>query len=117
MSSNTPSATAGDTGGASIFIPPPTPEEPEVILGRRLRSDAEPKAAPTPLPRVLSRAHQALRETEAAILQEWEALETKHQRLGDWRTQLEERTKAMSRQFASEQFKLEREHEDYKKDL
>jgi hypothetical protein len=27
---------------------------------------------------VLSRAHQALHETEAAILQEWEALEVEH---------------------------------------
>jgi hypothetical protein len=35
---------------------------------------------------VLSRAHQALRETEAAILREWEALETEYQRLGEWRT-------------------------------
>jgi hypothetical protein len=83
MSSNTPSATAGDAGGASSSIPPPTPEEPEVILGRRLRSGAEPEAALTPLPRVLSRAHQALRETKAAILREWEALATEHQCLGD----------------------------------
>jgi hypothetical protein len=117
MSSNTPSAMAGDAGGASSSIPPPTPEEPEVILGRRLRSSVEPEVAPTPLPRVLSRAHQALRETEAAILQEWEALETEHQHHGDWRTQLDERTKAASRQFASERSDLEREHEDYKEDL
>jgi hypothetical protein len=72
------------------LIPPPTPEETEVIFGRRLRSDAEPEAAPVPLPRVLSRAHRALQETEAAILWEWEALEAKHQRLSDWRTQLED---------------------------
>jgi hypothetical protein len=83
MLSNTPSATAGDAGGASSSIPTPTLEEPEVILGRRLRSGAEPEAVPTPLPQVLSRAHQALRETEAAILREWEALETEHQRLSD----------------------------------
>jgi hypothetical protein len=56
---------------------------------------------------VLSHAHQALRETEAVILREWEALETEHQRLGDWRTQLEERTKAASYQFASERSELE----------
>jgi hypothetical protein len=78
MSSNTPLATAGDTGGASSSIPPPTLEEPEVILGWRLRSSAEPEVVPTPLPRVLSRAHQALRETEAAILREWEVLATEH---------------------------------------
>jgi chromosome segregation ATPase len=35
---------------------------------------------------VLSRAHQALQEPEAAILREWEALEVEHQRLGDWFT-------------------------------
>jgi hypothetical protein len=54
-----------------------------VIFGRRLRSGAEPEAAPVPLPRVLSRAHQALQETEAAILREWETLEAEHQRLSD----------------------------------
>jgi chromosome segregation ATPase len=83
MSSNTPSATAGDAGRASCSIPPPTPEEPKVILGRRLWSGAEPEAELTPLPRLLSRTHQALRETEAAILREWEALTTEHQHLGD----------------------------------
>jgi chromosome segregation ATPase len=36
MSSNTPSATAEDAGGAPSSIPPPIPEEPKVILGRRL---------------------------------------------------------------------------------
>jgi hypothetical protein len=109
MSSSTPSvaveeaptapgpAIEGDAGGASSSIPPPTPEETEVIFGRQLRSGAEPEAAPVPLPRVLFRAHQALHETEAAILREWEALKAEHQRLGDWRTQLEERTKAASR--------------------
>jgi hypothetical protein len=68
-----------------------------VIFGRRLRSGIEPEAAPVPLPQVLSRAHQALQETEAAILREWEALEAEHQRLSDWRTQLEEHTMAASR--------------------
>jgi chromosome segregation ATPase len=117
MSSNTPSITAGDAGGASSSIPPPTPEEPEVILGRRLRSGVEPEAAPTPLPRVLSRAHQALRETELAILREWEALATEHQRLSDWHAQLEERTKAASHQFTSDRSELEQEREEYKEDL
>jgi chromosome segregation ATPase len=84
ISSNTPPA--GDAGGASSSIPPPTSEGLEVILGRPLWSNIEPEAAPTPLPRVLSRAHQALQETEAAILREWEALEIEHQRLSDWRT-------------------------------
>jgi chromosome segregation ATPase len=83
-----------------------------VVFGRRLRSSAKPEAAPVPLPRVLSRAHQALHETEATILREWEALEAEHQRLSDWCTQLEERTKAVSHQFASE-----RDRKDYKRDL
>jgi hypothetical protein len=90
-------AIEGDAGGASSSIPPPTPEETDVIFGRQLRSGAEPEAAPVPLSRLLFRAHQALHETEAAILREWEALKAEHQRLGDWRTQLEERTKAASR--------------------
>jgi hypothetical protein len=66
---------------------------------------------------VLSHAHQALREIEASILREWEALETEHQRLGDWRSQLEERTKAASYQFALERSELEQGHEDLKEDL
>jgi hypothetical protein len=86
-----------DEGGASSSNPPPTLEETEVIFGRWLRSGVEPEAAPVPLPRVLSRAHQALQETEAAILWEWEALEAEHQRLSNCRAQLEERTKAASR--------------------
>jgi hypothetical protein len=66
---------------------------------------------------VLSRAHQALQETEAAIWWEWEVLESGHQRLSDWRTQLEERTKATSQRFAFERSELERDRKDYKKDL
>jgi hypothetical protein len=93
-------AIEGDAGGASSSIPPPTLEEMKVVFGWWLWSGAEPEAAPVPLPRVLSRAHQALHETEAAILREWEALEAKHRRFSDWRTQLEERTKAVSRQLA-----------------
>ena len=75
--------TGGDTGGASSSIPLPAPEEMEVVFGRRLRSGAEREAAPVPLPRMLSRAHQVLSETEAAILREWETLEAEHQRLSD----------------------------------
>jgi hypothetical protein len=105
------------TLGASNSVPPPTPEEPEVVLGRWLRSSAESEAVPVPLPRVLSRAHQALQETEATIRREWEALEAEHQRLSDWRTQLEERTKAASQRFVFERFELERDRKDYKKDL
>jgi xanthine dehydrogenase iron-sulfur cluster and FAD-binding subunit A len=81
-----------------------------VIFGRRLQSGAELEAAPVPLPRVLFRVHQALQETEAAIQREWEALEAEHQRLSDWRTQLEERTKTASRQFAFERSELARDH-------
>jgi hypothetical protein len=69
----------------------------EVVFRRRLRSGAEQEAAPVPLPRMLSRAHQVLSDTGAAILREWEALEAEHQCLNDWRTQLEERTKLASR--------------------
>jgi hypothetical protein len=89
--------TGGDAGGASSSIPPPAPEEMEVVFRRRLRSGAEQEAAPVPLPRMLSRAHQVLSDTGEAILREWEALEAEHQRHSDWRTQLEERTKSASR--------------------
>jgi hypothetical protein len=107
----------GRRGGASSSVPPPTPEDPEVILGPPLRSGIEPEATLTPLPQVLSRAHQALQETEVAIRQEWETLETEHHRLGDWCTQLEMRTKAASYQFASERAELEQEREDFKEDI
>jgi chromosome segregation ATPase len=86
-------------------------------FGRRLWLGAESDVAPIPLPWVLSRAHQALNETEAAIQREWEALEFEHQRLSDSRTQLEERTKAASRQFASKRSELARDCKDYKRDL
>jgi hypothetical protein len=129
MPSSTPSVVAEEAptapiatievgaGGVASSNPPPTPEETEVIFGRWLRSGAEPEAAPIPLPRMLSRAHKALQETGAAFLREWEALKAEHQHLSDWRTQLEERTKATSHQFAFEQSELERDRKDYKKDL
>jgi DNA repair ATPase RecN len=109
--------TRGDIGGTSSSIPPPAPEEMEVVFGRRLRSGAEREAVLVPLPCMLSRAHQVLSETEAAILREWEALEAEHQRLSDWRTQLEERTKTASRQFTSVRSQLEQDRKEYKKDL
>jgi chromosome segregation ATPase len=117
MSSNIPLATAEDVGGAPNSIPPPILEESKVILRRRLQTSVGPEMASPPLPRVLSHAHQALRETKAAIPQEWEALETEHQHLGDWRTQLEVRTKAVSCQFSLERSELEQECEDLKEDL
>jgi hypothetical protein len=89
----------------------------EVVFGRRIWSGAEQEAASVPLPRMLSRVHQVLSDTEAAILREWEALEAEHQRLSDWRTQLEERTKTASRQFTSERSQLERDRKEYKRDL
>jgi chromosome segregation ATPase len=89
----------------------------EVVFGRWLRSGAEEEVAPIPLPHMLSRAHQVLSDTGAAILQEWEALEAEHQRLSDWRTQLQERTRSASRQFISERSQLEQDHKEYKKDL
>jgi chromosome segregation ATPase len=113
--SDTPPAVG--MGGMASSIPSPTPEDPEVILGRPLRSGNEPEATLTPLPQVLSRAHQALQETEVAILREWEALETEHRCLGDWCTQLEKRTMAASCQFASERAEHEQEREDLKEDI
>jgi hypothetical protein len=95
----------------------PAPEEMEVVFGQQLRSGVEQEAALVPLPRMLSHAHQVLSDTGAAILQEWEVLEAEHQRLSDWRTQLEERTKTASRQFISERSQLERDRKEYKRDL
>jgi hypothetical protein len=66
---------------------------------------------------MLSHAHQVLGDTEAAILREWEALEAEHQRLCDWRTQLEECTKTASRQFTTERSQHERDRKEYKRDL
>jgi hypothetical protein len=112
-----PSDIGGDAGGASSSNLSPAPEEMEVVFGRRLRSGAKQEATPVPLPRMLSRAHQVLSDTGATILREWEALEAEHQRLSDWHTQVEERTKTMSRQFISKQSQLERDHKEYKRDL
>ena len=50
-------------------------------------------------------------------MREWEALEAEHQRLSDWRTQLEERTKMVSRQFICERSQLELDRKEYKRDL
>jgi hypothetical protein len=66
--SDAPSAVG--VGGAPSSVPPPTLGSPEVILGRPLRSGTESEATLTPLPRVMSRAHQALWETEVAIRRE-----------------------------------------------
>jgi hypothetical protein len=115
ISSDAPSAVG--VGGAPNSVPPPTPRSLEVILGRPLWSGTESEATLTPLPRLLSLAHQALRETEVAIRREWEALETERQRLGDWCTQLEERTKAVSCHFALERAEFEQEREDFKEDI
>jgi hypothetical protein len=104
-------------GGTSSSVLPPTLEGPEVILRLPLRSGVEPEVTLTPLPQVLTRAHQALQETKAAIRREWEALETEHQRLGNWCTQLEKHTKAASCQFALEQAKLEQVCEDFKEGI
>jgi hypothetical protein len=54
-----------------------------VVFGQQLRSGTEREAVSVPLPCMLSRTHQVLSETEAAILQEWEVLEAKHQCLSD----------------------------------
>jgi hypothetical protein len=107
----------GDTGGASSSNTPPALEEMEVVFGRRLRSGAEEEAAPIPLPRMLSRAHQVLSDTGAAILQEWKALEMEHQCLSEWRTQMEEHTRSASCQFISERSQLEWDRKEYNKDL
>eukprot|EP00267_Zea_mays_P046272 XP_020398635.1 junctional sarcoplasmic reticulum protein 1-like [Zea mays] len=115
-----PTAPTAATASATAMpssTPLPAAEEAPTAPTAAIEFGAEPEAAPVPLPRLLSRAHQALQETEAAILREWEALEAEHQRLSDWRTQLKERTKAASHQFAFEWSKLERDRKDYKKDL
>jgi hypothetical protein len=112
-----PPDAGGNVGGASSSNPLPAPEEMEVVFGRRLRSGAEQEATPVPLTFMLSRAHQVLSDTGAAMLWEWEALEAEHQHLSDWRTQLEERTKTASRQFISERSQLEWDRKEYKRDL
>jgi hypothetical protein len=101
----------------SFFISNANPSRSCVYICKFQFRPIHPPLGDFHLPRVLSRAHQALQETEAAIRWEWEALESEHHRLSDWRAQLEERTKAASHQFAFERSKLARDHKDYKKDL
>jgi hypothetical protein len=52
------------------------------MSGRRLRLGAEEEAALVSLPRMLSRAHQVLSDTGAAILRVWEALEAEPRHAG-----------------------------------
>lgn len=80
-------------------------------VGRRARSGAS-----TPPPHIVP-CSPGSGETETEILREWEVLEAEHQRLNDWHTQLEGRTKTASQQFASVRSQLEKDYKEYKKDL
>jgi hypothetical protein len=92
ISSNTPSAVAKDAGGAPSSIPPPIPEEPEVILVGGSR----------PAPGQKRRRLPSLGCCPALI-----RLSRRPRR----------RSKAASCQFASERSELEQEREDFKEDL
>ena len=71
---------------------PAADEELEVVSGRRLLQGPLEEDA-VPLPRVLVRVRQTIEEAtstaEAAFRWEWAALESEHQRLGDWHIRLE----------------------------
>ena len=115
----TASTAAADAAAASTSVPVgpssvpdvPTPssqpaaeEELEVVSGRGLLQ-GPPEEDAVPLPRVLVRVRRTIEEatstTEAAFRREWAALESEHQRLGDWHIRLEERMKAEASRAAA----------------
>ena len=83
---------------------PAAEEELDVVSGRRL-FQGPPEEDAVPLPRVLVQVRRTIEEAtstaEAAFRQEWVALESECQCLGDWHIRLEERTKAEASRAAA----------------
>jgi hypothetical protein len=79
------------------------------VPGKKLRQSPSAVCCPAPTRSLATLGQQSYGS--------WGALEAEHQRLSDWRTQLEERTKLASRQFLSERSQLEQDHKEYKRDL
>jgi hypothetical protein len=94
--------------------------ELEVVSGWRLLQGL-PEEDAVSLPRVLVRVRRTIEEVtstaEAAFRREWTALESEHQRLGDWHIRLEERTKAEASRAAATRSELEADLESYRKGL
>jgi len=97
---------------------PATEEELEEVSGRRLLQGA-PEEEAAPLPQVLVRQsiEEATSTAEAAFRREWAALESERQRLGDWHTYLERRTKAEASHAARVRSELKADQESYRANL
>ena len=80
-----------------------------------------PEEDAAPLTQVLVRVRQTIEEAtstaEAAFRQEWAALESERQRLGDWHICLEERMKVEASYATAAQSELEADLESYRKGL
>jgi len=99
---------------------PAAEEELEEVSDRRLLQ-GPPEEEAAPLSQVLDRVRQSIEEAtstaEAAFRREWAALESERQRLGDWHTRLEARTKAEASHAAHARSKLKADQEAYRANL
>jgi hypothetical protein len=99
---------------------PAVEEELEEVSGRRLLQ-GPPEEDAAPLPQVLVRVRRTIEvatsTAEAAFRQEWAALESERQCLGDWHIRLEERTKAEASRVATARSELEADLESYRNGL
>jgi len=102
----------------TLSFEPAAEEELDVVSGRRLLQ-GPPEEEAAPLPQVLVRIRQSIEEAtstaEAAFRREWAALES--ERLGDWHTRLEGRTKAKASHAARVRSELKADQESYRANL
>ena len=99
---------------------PVAEEELEVVFDRQLLQ-GPPEEEMAPLPRVLVQVRESIMEAtssaEAAFRREWAALESERQRLSDWHTRLEARTKAEASLASQARSKLKGDQEAYRANL
>ena len=99
----------------------PVAEEELEVVSSRLLLQGPPEEEAAPLPQVLVRVRQSIKEAtstaEAAFRREWATLESERQRLGDWHTRLEGRTKAEASHAARVRSELKADLESYRANL
>ena len=92
-----------------------------MVFGRRLLQLQLPEEDATSLPQVLLQVRRSIEEAtssaEVAFRREWSALESERQRLSDWHTHLEARTKAEASRAAETRSKLKADQEAYRANL
>jgi len=119
-STSVPESSASVQDAPTPSSQPAAEEELEVVSVRQLLQ-GPPEEDAVPLPRVLVRVQRTIEEAtstaEAAFRQEWTALESELQRLGDWHIRLDERTKAEASCAAATRSEPEADLETYRKGL